>query len=339
MIPVNDSPWEPKLWQSELRDAFRTSAALLKHLHVNQPDACEPEDFAVLAPRSYVARMRKRDPADPLLRQVLTVVQERLQEPGFSLDPLAEHALTPGSSLIQKYARRALLITTGGCAINCRYCFRRHFPYTEHHDQDFGLALQQIAADDSLEEVILSGGDPLLLRDDKIAALLNQLINIQHIARIRIHTRIPIVLPQRITQSLLDTLASISDKQLVIVLHVNHPRELDADTQRALACLSAAGATLLNQSVLLKEVNDDAACQIELCKALFSQGVLPYYLHMPDRVTGTHHFFVDDHQAQEIYTVMQGQLPGYLLPKLVREVPGEQSKILVSDHGLLSPHE
>ncbi len=346
MIPVNPTPWESNLWQQSLKEAYRSSHALLQALGTQHPASIEPADFPILVPKSFAARIQPGQPQDPLLRQVLALAAEEESRPGFVADPLLETALdapletsthpttaaeadkvVPG--LLQKYQGRVLLITTGGCAINCRYCFRRHFPYQAHRDRDLRTALDAIAGDNSIEEVILSGGDPLILSDPALAQLINRLARIPHVRRVRIHTRLPVVLPQRITAELV-TLLTATPLDVVVVVHANHPQELNADTLRAFTCLKSTGAWLFNQAVLLNTVNADPLIQIALAKGLFAQGVIPYYLHLPDPVAGTHHFYVDSPQALAIYAEMQARLPGYLLPKLVREVPKKASKMIVS---------
>jgi EF-P beta-lysylation protein EpmB len=222
--------------------------------------------------------------------------------------------------------------------VNCRYCFRRHFPYQDHKPAGHGEALAVIAADASISEVILSGGDPLLLGDAQLAELLDDINAIAHVRRIRLHSRLPIVLPQRITQALLETLAA-SRCSVTVVVHCNHAQELDADTARAFACLRGAGVHLLNQTVLLRGVNNDVDVLCTLSETLFEQGALPYYLHMPDPVTGTAHFMVSDAQARPIYEAMRERLPGYLLPRLVREEPGEISKTPLALQALSKPDD
>ncbi|MBL6815225.1 MAG: EF-P beta-lysylation protein EpmB [Pseudomonadales bacterium] len=331
MITPNRTPWQSDDWQKLLRGAFRQPQELLNHLNLPTDSlALDPQpDFAMLVPGPFAARMNCADPNDPLLRQVLPVLQEREHSAGFVADPLGENDAQLGfkraPTLIQKYQGRVLMITTPGCAVNCRYCFRRHFPYQDHKPAGHREALAVIAADASISEVILSGGDPLLLGDAQLAELLYDINAIAHVRRIRLHSRLPIVLPQRITEALLATLAA-SRCSVTVVVHSNHAQELDADTARAFACLRGAGVHLLNQSVLLHGVNDDVDALCALSEALFEQGALPYYLHMPDPVTGTAHFMVSDAQAQPIYEAMRERLPGYLLPRLVREEPGEISK-------------
>lgn len=329
MITPIETPWEPDLWRRELRAALRNSRALLDYVGVDA-DSVEVGDFPVLVPRAFADRMQPGYAEDPLLRQVLATRDELENVEGFVKDPLAEtdaFAAQPG--LIQKYAGRALLITTSGCAINCRYCFRRHFPYQDHRQQGYTAALSALRADPSIEEVILSGGDPLLLDDDALSNLINALAQIPQLKRLRIHSRIPVVLPARIT-SRLTTLLHSCRLQPVLVIHANHANELNESTAAALLAARASGALLLNQSVLLAGVNDNVEAQVALAKKLFEQGVQPYYLHMPDRVAGTHHFYVDTPRAQQIYRLMQDRLPGYMVPKLVREIPGEASKSLLT---------
>ncbi len=331
MITPNRTPWQSDEWQKLLRGAFRQPQELLSHLDLPADAlALDPQpDFAMLVPVPFAARMSPADPTDPLLRQVLPVQQEREHSAGFVADPLGEDDAQLGfkraPTLIQKYQGRVLMITTPGCAVNCRYCFRRHFPYQDHKPAGHGEALAVIAADASISEVILSGGDPLLLGDAQLAELLDDINAIAHARRIRLHSRLPIVLPQRITQALLETLAA-SRCSVTVVVHCNHAQELDADTARAFACLRGAGVHLLNQTVLLNGVNNDVDVLCALSERLFEQGALPYYLHMPDPVTGTAHFMVSNAQARPIYEAMRERLPGYLLPRLVREEPGEISK-------------
>ena len=328
MIPVNQHAWEPGRWQDELRQAFRSSRALLNFLGTQADNICNDPDFAVLVPESFARRMVAGDAQDPLLRQVLATQAEKATDPTFGTDPLAEQHLANDSALIQKYAHRALLITTAGCAINCRYCFRRHFPYTEHRDRDFQASLEQIAADTSLHEIILSGGDPLILSDAALLKLLQRLDAVPHVKRLRLHTRLPVVLPNRVTQGLVAGLHELN-KPTTIVLHINHPQELNQETAKAFANLQDSGAQLLNQSVLLKGINDSLPVQTALAEALFEQGVLPYYLHLADRVQGTQHFFVDTPQAKALHQQMQATLPGYLVPRLAQEVPAQPNKVLL----------
>jgi EF-P beta-lysylation protein EpmB len=278
-------------------------------------------------PRGFVARMRYGDANDPLLLQVLPRAAELDDAPGFARDAVGDLDARTGRGVLHKYRGRALLIATGSCAINCRYCFRRHFPYGDEtaaanrwHD-----AIAALRADASIEEVILSGGDPLSLSTPKLAELTDALATIPHIRRIRIHTRLPIVLPERIDEALLGWLGALPFGRVVVV-HANHPNELDAAVADACARLASTGATLLNQSVLLRGINDEADTLALLSERLFECGVLPYYLHQLDRVAGTAHFEVDDATARALAAELTARLPGYLVPRLVREIAGAASK-------------
>lgn len=284
--------------------------------------------FAVRVPRGYVARMRRGDASDPLLRQVLPLAAEGETAPQFGPDPLGERAALRAPGLLHKYHGRALLITTSACAVHCRYCFRREFPYSEQTGEGtrYSEALRLIAEDTTLEEVILSGGDPLSLGDARLTSLTDALCRIPHVKRLRVHTRQPIVLPSRVDAGLLAWLGGIS-MPTVFVLHANHPNEIDSSVRTALAQLRAAGVTLLNQSVLLRGVNDDADVLTSLSRVLFDAGVLPYYLHVLDRVSGTAHFEVAEDVAQRLAGTLAARLPGYLVPKLVREVEGAPAKL------------
>ncbi len=283
--------------------------------------------------------MRRGDPHDPLLRQVLPVAEELRDAPDYGSDPLGEHAALRAPGLLHKYRGRALIITTSACAVHCRYCFRREFPYSEQAAEDdvqhatlnvwpsrWRPALEAIAADTSIEEILLSGGDPLSLSDVRLASLTNALTSIRHIRRIRVHTRQPIVLPSRVDDGLMSWLRGVR-VPVVFVVHANHPNELDADVASACARLRESGVTLLNQSVLLKGVNDDVDVLADLSRRLFEIGVLPYYLHALDHVRGAAHFEVEEALAQHIVGDLAKRLPGYLVPRLVREVAGEPAKV------------
>jgi EF-P beta-lysylation protein EpmB len=254
-------------------------------------------------------------------------VEEDRFVPGFGLDAVGDAAARRGSGLIHKYNGRALLIATGSCAIHCRYCFRRHYPYAEDTAATGGWrkAVALIAADPSIHEVLLSGGDPLSLADHKLAELTEALRDIPHIRRLRVHTRLPIVLPERVDAGLLDWLRTLP-WPVTVVVHANHAREFDASVDAAMARLRAAGVTLLNQAVLLRGVNDSVDALAELCERGFTAGVLPYYLHQLDRVAGAAHFEVDDATAIALHAALRARLPGYLVPRLVREIPGEPGK-------------
>ncbi|TJY61086.1 EF-P beta-lysylation protein EpmB [Sinimarinibacterium sp. CAU 1509] len=318
-------------WQHALREAFTRPAELLNYLELDTklplPAATTLREFPLRVPRGFAARMRKGDPDDPLFRQIWPQIAEDQDHPGFVDDAVGDLHMTRGGGLIHKYHGRVLVMATGACGVNCRYCFRRHFPYGEHlaARDHWREALQTIRADASIGEVILSGGDPLSLSDDKLAELVDALEDIPHVRRLRLHTRQLVVLPERVDTHLLDWLGR-SRLQKVVVLHANHAQELDASVARALQPLRQLGVQLLNQSVLLRGVNDRADALIELSERLSECGVLPYYVHLLDRVRGSAHFEVSDTQAQQLMRALVAALPGYLVPRLVREEPGAQSK-------------
>ena len=335
MITATPLARQPSAWQHELAAAISDPAELLAALDLSPallPGAiAAAAQFGLRVPRGFVARMRRGDPDDPLLRQVLPLGTELATVAGYVGDPLSERAAQRAPGLLHKYAGRALLVTTGACGVHCRYCFRREFPYDEQHSPDgrWQAALQQIAADPSIEEVILSGGDPLSLSDSRLQQLTDLLASIPHLRRLRIHTRQPIVLPSRVDAGLEAWLAGLR-WPVVIVMHANHAAELDATVQQALARLRKAGATLLNQSVLLRGVNDNVDALQALSLRLFDCGVLPYYLHLLDPVHGATHFAVGDAQGVELLNKLASRLSGYLLPRLVREIPNSLAKVSIS---------
>ena len=313
-------------WKQELREAFTQPEALLQSLGLD-PRLVAPaaaRQFPFLVPRSFARLMIPGDPDDPLLRQVLPVAAELEEHPGYSTDPVGDALSRRATGLLRKYQGRALLLVTGACALHCRYCFRRHFPYARDtlvQDRD-QAALALLAADPDITEVVLSGGDPLMLDDARLAALIDRLTAIAHLRRLRLHTRLPVVLPSRITPSLL-ALLSASRLPIALVIHANHAREVRGEEVRAaLSALKATGATLLNQSVLLRGVNAEATSLADLSEALFAASVLPYYLHLLDPVAGAAHFEVSLAEARAIMAKLRTELPGYLVPKLVRELPG-----------------
>lgn len=327
--------WQTENWQKSLAEAIRDPAELLQLLEL--PDSLLPaarraaETFPLRVPRSYLARIRKGDPADPLLLQVLPLQAENEESTEeYSHDPVGDLASTPVPGLIHKYPGRVLLITTGACAVHCRYCFRRHFPYADSSSTPANLAqiMDYIGSDDSLHEVILSGGDPLSLSTSRLEELGKALASVPHLKRIRFHTRFPIVLPDRIDSSLLDWLHRLP-LQKVMVVHANHAQEIDTEIRHGLHQLRDAGVILLNQSVLLKGVNDSLPALKALSEALFEAGVTPYYLHQLDKVSGAQHFEVSDSKALKIVKKLAQNLPGYMVPRLVRETPGEKSKLPV----------
>jgi EF-P beta-lysylation protein EpmB len=317
-------------WRELWRDAITDAAELLQTVGLaHRADLLRAGDagFALRVPRGFVARMRHGDARDPLLLQVLPQLAETDVVAGFSKDAVGDLASRENQGVLHKYHGRALLIASGSCAINCRYCFRRHFPYGEEIAAagQWRHAIEHLQSDRSITELILSGGDPLALATSKLDELTRALAALPQVVRLRIHTRLPIVLPERIDEAFCRWLAALP-LQKVVVLHANHANELDASVDAACRNLRGAGATVLNQSVLLRGINDDAAALVALSERLFAAGVLPYYLHQLDRVQGAAHFEIDDARAQELLDAMRVQLPGYLVPRLVREVAGDRSK-------------
>jgi L-lysine 2,3-aminomutase len=331
---ANACQQKEKRWQHEMANAITTPDTLVEVLGLDPALIAPARDagvkFRLRIPRSFVARMRFGDPHDPLLRQVLPSARELDDSPQYSADPLGERAALRAPGLLHKYHGRALLITTSVCAIHCRYCFRREFPYSEQTSESprFSAAVQEIARDASIEEVILSGGDPLSLSDARLEALTDALSRMPHVRRLRVHTRQPIVLPSRVDAGLIAWLENLR-LPMVFVLHANHANEIDDDVRAACAQLRAARVTLLNQTVLLSGINDNPAALAELSRTLFEAGVLPYYLHALDRVSGAAHFDVSETRAQEIAGALAALLPGYLVPRLVREVEGAPAKVVL----------
>jgi EF-P beta-lysylation protein EpmB len=322
-------------WQQALADAISDPIELCRILELD-PDqlvssALRASPFPLRVPRGFVRRMRRGDARDPLLLQILPTDAENVRADGFSLDPVGDLLSRSGSAILHKYHGRALLVATGACAVHCRYCFRRHFPYSEHSLLASGwqTAIETIRADDSIREVILSGGDPLSLNDRRLTELTDALSTIGHVQRLRIHTRYPVVLPERVDAGLVKWLSGVR-LQKVIVIHANHANEIDQEVRDACRQLSIAGATLLNQSVLLADINDSTPALVALSEALMSCGVMPYYLHLLDRVQGAAHFEVDEATALRLHAELLAHLPGYLVPRLVREIPGAASKTPVT---------
>ncbi|ELQ6225424.1 EF-P beta-lysylation protein EpmB [Cronobacter turicensis] len=318
-------------WLSQLADVITDPDELLHLLNIDaSEELLAGRDarrlFALRVPRAFAARMEKGNPQDPLLRQVLTSREEFVAAPGFTTDPLEEqNSVVPG--LLHKYHNRALLLVKGGCAVNCRYCFRRHFPYADNqgNKRNWQAALDYIATHPELDEIIFSGGDPLMAKDHELEWLVANIESIPHIKRLRIHSRLPIVIPARITDALVRLLGE-TRLQVLLVNHINHAQEIDDAFRAGMTKLRAAGVTLLNQSVLLKGVNDNAATLAALSNALFDAGVMPYYLHVLDKVQGAAHFMVSDDEARAIMRELLSQVSGYLVPKLAREIGGEPSK-------------
>jgi len=330
IIPRMDQPEHVPAWQTSLARAVGSVDALLGLLRIDPaqlPECDRHSAFPLRVPHSFVARMEPGNAGDPLLRQVLPLAVEAAGAPGYLPDPLGEQQTMAGPGLLHKYHGRALLTVTGACAVHCRYCFRRHFPYgagnpmADRQQQ----ALQYLIEHREISEVILSGGDPLTLPDSRLSKLAARLAAIPHVTTLRLHTRLPVVLPERIDRPLLDWLANHPGRK-VMIIHCNHPNEINGDVISAMQKLSAAGVALLNQSVLLHGINDTVETLIQLSESLLDAGVLPYYLHQLDRVQGAAHFEVSDAVASSLITRLHAALPGYLVPRLVREVPGHPGK-------------
>ncbi len=321
-----------KNWQTQLSDAITSIDELLTLLELEslRSEIYIPHHFKLRVPRAFVAKMKVGDANDPLLRQVLPDHREQLAVSGYVTDPLAENAHNPLKGLLHKYQSRVLLTLTGSCAIHCRYCFRQHFDYQANLPTTSAqeAILSYIHNHAEIEEVILSGGDPLSLSNRRLCQWLDLLEAVPQLTTIRLHTRLPLVIPERLDDDLLERLAN-SRCQIVMVIHCNHANEIDESTSQYLQRARAAGITLLNQSVLLRDINDDVASQVALSKRLFSAGVLPYYLHLLDKVAGGAHFDIDEHSAIELYWNLLKQLPGYLVPKLVCELPNRPFKVPV----------
>ncbi len=325
-----DAPAAAPDWRLAYRDVVTDPHELLALLGLERLAERLPTDaadFPLRVPRGFVGRMRHGDPADPLLRQVLPLDDEYRPMPGFVTDAVGDLAARGARGVLHKYHGRALLVATGSCAVHCRYCFRRHFPYADEIAAANGwrAALDYLRGDPSIDELILSGGDPLALSTAKLAELGREILHLPQLRRLRIHSRLPVVLPQRVDADLLDWLATVP-LPTVLVIHANHANELDAQVGAALARLRGAGVTLLNQSVLLAGVNDSVDALAGLSERLFEYGVLPYYIHQLDRVAGAAHFEVPDASAVDLVGRLRARLPGYLVPKLVRERAGEAGK-------------
>ncbi|ENG4183948.1 EF-P beta-lysylation protein EpmB [Providencia rettgeri] len=323
-----------EVWIQQLAEAITNPDELLQMLnlenHLFSKEGNEARKlFPLRVPMPFISRMKKGDPLDPLLLQVLTAKAEFDIHPGFSTDPLEEQD-NAIPSLLHKYHNRALLLVKGGCAVNCRYCFRRHFPYEDNkgNKNNWLMAVDYIKNHTELNEIIFSGGDPLMAKDHELDWLISQLEAIPHIKRLRIHTRLPVVIPERITDTLCNRLAR-SRLQVIMVTHINHANEIDKPLTAAMFKLKSSGVTLLNQSVLLRQVNDNVSALANLSNALFDAGILPYYLHVLDKVQGAAHFLVSDLEARQLIRQLLSQVSGYLVPKLAREIGGEPSKTLL----------
>jgi EF-P beta-lysylation protein EpmB len=315
-------------WQSQVANAFRNTRELLEFLDLS-PEQVSLTDtpFPFLVTRAFADRMIKSDPQDPLLLQVLPKAEELDFRAGFGPDPVSDLDAQRSPGLLQKYQHRALVISTGACAIHCRYCFRRDFPYQEQQTtrSRWEATIDEIRSDSTLEEVILSGGDPLMLSNERLREIFQDLSAIPHLDRIRIHTRMPIVLPERIDDGFIELMEKCT-LRVIVVIHSNHPNELDSSVASAMDRMFKTGATLLNQSVLLRSINDSEPTLIALSKKLFEMKVIPYYLHSLDHATGTAHFEVTLQEAKDLANRLRAALPGYLVPRLVQEIPGRDSK-------------
>lgn len=325
------SPGSGRSWQAIWRDAITDPLELLGLLGLEgQADtllAGRDTGFRLRVPRGFASRMKRGDARDPLLMQVLPAAAELLETADYTQDPVGDMDARVGPGLLHKYAGRALLIATGSCAIHCRYCFRRHFPYAEETaaNGQWRVAIEYLRTSADIDEVILSGGDPLSLATSKLAELTHALTQMPHLRRLRIHTRLPIVLPERVDAELLDWLQNVPLPK-VMVLHANHANEIDESVSKACLRLRRAGVSLLNQSVLLRGINDSVDALTGLSERLIACGILPYYLHQLDRVQGAAHFEVSDAQALALIDELEARMPGYLVPRLVREVPGASGK-------------
>lgn len=342
-ISVITSKNKPQ-WQRELANAIRSVDQLFERLGLRatgtQPNAGEAqnnsrdsslsailEQFPLLVPESFLKRMTPQDPRDPLLLQVLPSFRESDKTVGFSSDPVEDRQSVFAPGVLQKYRGRALMITLGQCAVHCRYCFRRNYPYHQSPRslEQWEPSLEKLRQNRQIEEIILSGGDPLVLNDQRLAKLIGQLDSIEHLKRLRVHTRLPIVLPSRVTEGLLNLFRE-SRLQPIFVVHANHPNEIVDDCAEALFRTVRAGIPVLNQAVLLKGINDTAQTQAELCRRLINLGAIPYYLHQLDRVEGAAHFETEVALGKKIINELKQTLPGYAVPKYVREIPGELGK-------------
>jgi len=335
MIPQTQLTDTKQAWQIALANVIKDPKELLQQLGLSNKLTAIDDDilkkFPLRVPQNYINKMRYGDVNDPLLRQVFPLINEGLKVDNFVSDPVGDGLAVTAPGILQKYHGRALLVTTGACAIHCRYCFRRHFPYGDSNPlaNQWRQTLATLREDLSINEVILSGGDPLVLSDSKLASMVADLEKVPHLKRLRIHTRLPIVLPERIDQHLLNWIQQAS-LQVIMVIHANHANEIDEDVANALANLKSVGCQLLNQSVLLKGINDSSESLIALSERLSDVDVMPYYLHLLDPVAGASHFDVPDQVGIELVEEIRKKLPGYLVPRLVREQQGEASKTVIT---------
>ena len=335
MIPHTEPAWQTPSWQQSLSKSISSMDELCRYLQVSPSDLPFSEQansqFQIRVPLHYASLIEKGNPNDPLLLQILPSIQEVISKDGFHADPVGDLTHHPAPGIIHKYHGRALAITTGACAIHCRYCFRRHFPYSESavRRHKWHETIEYLNQHPEVDELILSGGDPLTLSDNSLFEMLKEAENIKHLHRVRIHTRVPTTFPERVTEDLITSLTN-NRFQIIMVVHVNHPRELSDLVIAVLEQFKRSGILLLNQSVLLSRINDSEEVLIALSHKLFESGVLPYYLHMLDRVQGAAHFEVSQKQAINLHKTLLQRLPGYLVPRLVQEKAGEPSKLPVT---------
>jgi L-lysine 2,3-aminomutase len=322
-------------WRAQMRDLVTSTGELLDRLSLSAGQVGlsseAHSDFPLKVPTSFVERMQPGDPKDPLLLQVLPHIDEVKKVAGYTRDPVGETGTAnPQPGIVHKYHGRVLLIASGGCAVHCRYCFRRHFPYADNQNsrKEWYEALDYIRGDSTISEVILSGGDPLILQDEQLEELVDEISSIGHVRRLRVHTRLPIVIPERVTDGLINAI-SRRGLSTVMVIHANHANEINAGVENAIVHLRERGILTLNQTVLLAGINDSVAAQVDLNERLFSAGALPYYLHVLDKVSGAAHFDIDEARALSLHKELKVCLPGYLVPRLVREVEGAPAKIEV----------
>lgn len=320
-------------WLLEIKHAIKDLDTLAEKLNLNLTSVLTGKHahkaFQLMVPMPYLERIEKGNLNDPLLRQILPIDEEMKQVEGYVTDPLAELDHNPKKALVHKYSSRILVITSGSCAINCRYCFRRHFPYGDNHlaPAEWDSLLSYIQTHPQINEVILSGGDPLMMKDKQLSQLISRLEALPQLKRLRIHTRLPVVIPSRINNELLNW-ASQTRLKVIMVLHINHANEIDGKVIEACSKLAKIGVRLLNQGVILKNVNDTAEAQIALSEALFDADILPYYMFTLDPVEGASHFDITIDQAQQLMGQVAANLPGYLVPKLAKEIPGKTAKTL-----------
>lgn len=336
--PIDDSPQSPMPWTESMRRAIRTAAELRQRVELpagSAEIAAAERDFPTFVPLEFLSRIRPGDPRDPLLLQVLPVIEETFATAGFVSDPVGDTAARVAPQLLQKYFGRALVVTTGVCGVHCRYCFRRQFDYStaattnfdaDHGGQSWDSAVDFLRQNDSIDEVILSGGDPLTLSDSRLDRLISELESIPHLRRLRLHSRMPIVIPQRVTEQLVQRLKA-GRLATWMVIHCNHAQEIDAAVDAAIALMVDHGIPVLNQAVLLAGVNDDVSVLATLCRELVNRRVQPYYLHQLDRVAGAAHFEVPVHRGKAIIESLRAELPGYAVPTYVTEVEGAESKV------------